>query len=565
MIKAVFNRIILAIAAALILCMVLVSFVFDLRYTAEATKSLTDIASAFALNYDNSKDAQVQADSYKNAVNGIRVTVIDKDGTVIYDTETKASEMQNHIDREEIREARGSGKGVSVRASSTIGEKLIYAAAKTKDGQYIRTAKRYASVAKDFFSMLPWLVAVLAVSMIIAFVFAKRFALSVVCPLCKMKDNLNDVQNGKSELNCDDYVYPELKSMAQDINEISAEVAKSLARLERERVRIDYILDNMNEGFVMLDEEDNILLINAAACIDFDCDVQIARGKNILHATRNIELIDAIACVHKNNAHSTVTLNLPSVHFGEANISKVQGEGGVIIIISDITERVQSAKMRSDFFEAASHELKTPITSIGGFAELLNSDAVLGEEDKREIFERISKETARMTSLIGDIIMISRLESGDISFEEEALDIGEIVREVCDDAKSMAERYNVKLECEVCTAVRTASRKEIGELVSNLVQNAIKYNKQNGCAKVLLTSENGRLSLSVFNTGEPIAPEYRARIFERFYRIDKSRSKAAGGTGLGLAIVKHIAGKYHLNVRLEVSAEGNTFIVEPSR
>ncbi|MEG0178861.1 MAG: hypothetical protein RR654_04845, partial [Oscillospiraceae bacterium] len=137
MIKAVFNRIILAIAAALILCMVLMSFVFDLRYTAEATKSLTDIASAFALNYDNSKDAQAQADSYKNAVNGIRVTVIDKDGTVIYDTETKASEMQNHIDREEIREARGSGKGVSVRASSTIGEKLIYAAAKTKDGQYI--------------------------------------------------------------------------------------------------------------------------------------------------------------------------------------------------------------------------------------------------------------------------------------------------------------------------------------------------------------------------------------------------------------------------------------------
>ncbi|MEG0340309.1 MAG: hypothetical protein RR573_10370, partial [Oscillospiraceae bacterium] len=196
MIKAVFNRIILAIAAALILCMVLMSFVFDLRYTAEATKSLTDIASAFALNYDNNKDTQAQADSYKNAVNGIRVTVIDKDGTVIYDTETKASEMQNHIDREEIREARGSGKGVSVRASSTIGEKLIYAAAKTKDGQYIRTAKRYASVAKDFFSMLPWLVAVLAVSMIIAFVLAKRFALSVARPLCKMKDNLNDVQNG---------------------------------------------------------------------------------------------------------------------------------------------------------------------------------------------------------------------------------------------------------------------------------------------------------------------------------------------------------------------------------
>ena len=375
------------------------------------------------------------------------------------------------------------------------------------------------------------------------------------------------MQEGGARLEPEKYPYEELQAMAGDINRMSEEIARNMRRLEREKAKIDYILDNMNEGFVLLDTDQNILLINASACRAFGVKKNEAQGKNILHATRNIPLIDGVAAVLKKGGHVAVDMPLPDKRKGEVNISRVKPEdtgaidGGAIIIISDVTAQRNAAKMRQDFFESASHELKTPITSIKGFAELLCSDMPLGGNKQEAISKRILKETMRMSSLISDIIMISRLESGDITFEREVLDLAAVVSECCSDAAEFARSSKVSISCTTQPCVLSASHREMSELAGNLITNAVKYNRQGGRVEVNLTNENGAPCLRVFNTGEPIAPEYAQRIFERFYRIDKGRSKAAGGTGLGLSIVKHIATNYGASVTVTAAPDGNTFTV----
>lgn len=560
MIKSITRHILAVVAFALCLLLAFAALVFDLKLTSQNKTALLNTASALALSYSQEADPAEQIIAMKKAANGMRVTIIAADGTPLADTTVAASSMQNHADREEIKTAKAAGVGVSTRASETIGQKLVYAAAKTKNGDYVRISIKQNGFLMDVLSLLPWLILSALLALILALALAARFAKSVSKPLLELGDTLKKVKDGSEILPVDDYTYPELQEMAHDISDLSQEIRNSINRLEGERTRKDYILDNMHEGFVMLDNTDTVLTINSAACEAFECEKAAVNGKSILHATRNIPLLDAITAVRKSGDHTRVLLSLPMCREGEAYISAVQQSGGVIVIIQDVTERLNAAKMRQEFFQSASHELKTPITSIQGFSELLlNND--MKAEQTNEIYARISKETSRMTTLINDIIMISRLESGDVSFEKELIDVGAVITEICTDTMAQAKANGITLTCDAVSAVRSISRREIYELCSNLVQNAVKYNREGGKVEVKLTSHESNLTLSVFNTGEAIAPEYQSRIFERFFRIDKGRSKAAGGTGLGLAIVKHIALRLNASISLETVDEGNTFLV----
>ena len=317
---------------------------------------------------------------------------------------------------------------------------------------------------------------------------------------------------------------------------------------------------------MLLDTDQNILLINASACRAFGVKKTEAQGKNILHATRNIPLIDGVAAACRKGGHVAVDTPLPDKRKGEVNISRVKPEdtgaidGGAIIIISDVTAQRNAAKMRQDFFESASHELKTPITSIKGFAELLCSDMPLGGNKQEAISKRILKETMRMSSLISDIIMISRLESGDITFEREVLDLAAVGERVLLGRGGICQKQqgeHLVHHAALCAFGLPPGDERAGGQPHHQRRQA--HNRQGGRVEVNLTNENGAPCLRVFNTGEPIAPEYAQRIFERFYRIDKGRSKAAGGTGLGLAIVKHIATNYGASVTVTAAPDGNTF------
>ena len=542
--KSILKSTALVLCAGLVCCLLLTAAIFDAKTTQQTETQLRSLATALGSAYDANGDADAQASQFSRQIGGLRVTVIAKDGTVLGDSAADYKTMENHAGREELKAAEGAGVGISVRPSETLGTRLMYAAVRTQGGDYIRVAMQYNGFLRDLVSLLPALLGAGLVAFAVAAFVATRVAKTVTDPISDFTESLKNVQEGGARLEPEKYPYEELQAMAGDINRMSEEIARNMRRLEREKAKIDYILDNMNEGFVLLDTD-----------------------QNILHATRNIPLIDGVAAVLKKGGHVAVDMPLPDKRKGEVNISRVKPEdtgaidGGAIIIISDVTAQRNAAKMRQDFFESASHELKTPITSIKGFAELLCSDMPLGGNKQEAISKRILKETMRMSSLISDIIMISRLESGDITFEREVLDLAAVVSECCSDAAEFARSSKVSISCTTQPCVLSASHREMSELAGNLITNAVKYNRQGGRVEVNLTNENGAPCLRVFNTGEPIAPEYAQRIFERFYRIDKGRSKAAGGTGLGLAIVKHIATNYGASVTVTAAPDGNTFTV----
>ena len=542
--KSILKSTALVLCAGLVCCLLLTAAIFDAKTTQQTETQLRSLATALGSAYDANGDADAQASQFSRQIGGLRVTVIAKDGTVLGDSAADYKTMENHAGREELKAAEGAGVGISVRPSETLGTRLMYAAVRTQGGEYIRVAMQYNGFLRDLVSLLPALLGAGLVAFAVAAFVATRVAKTVTDPISDFTESLKNVQEGGARLEPEKYPYEELQAMAGDINRMSEEIARNMRRLEREKAKIDYILDNMNEGFVLLDTD-----------------------QNILHATRNIPLIDGVAAVLKKGGHVAVDMPLPDKRKGEVNISRVKPEdtgaidGGAIIIISDVTAQRNAAKMRQDFFESASHELKTPITSIKGFAELLCSDMPLGGNKQETISKRILKETMRMSSLISDIIMISRLESGDITFEREVLDLAAVVSECCSDAAEFARSSKVSISCTTQPCVLSASHREMSELAGNLITNAVKYNRQGGRVEVNLTNENGAPCLRVFNTGEPIAPEYAQRIFERFYRIDKGRSKAAGGTGLGLAIVKHIATNYGASVTVTAAPDGNTFTV----
>lgn len=565
--KSILKSTAFCLGAGLFCCLLLTALIVDHRAAQQTQENLCRMVTVLAQTKEVAPATEENAKKLSELAGGMRITLVDETGTVLADSTGDSNLMENHTDRKEFRQAMQNGTGAVVHRSKLTGERMMYAAARTEYG-YIRAATPCRGFWHALFSLLPAFIGTGLVAFAAAAALSTRTADTVLAPVADFAKSLKSVQQGGVRLDPHKYPYEELRMMAGNINGMSEEIARNMRRLERERMKIDYILDNMNEGFVLLDTQQNILLINEAACRCFRAEKREVQGKNILHATRSVPVVDGVAAVLEKGGHVAVDMPLPDKKKGEVNISRVVAEdtgvidGGVILIITDVTAQRNAAKMRQEFFESASHELKTPITSIKGFAELLCSDIPLDGNKHEELSKRILKETVRMSSLISDIIMISRLESGDIMFERELIDLADVVDECCADAGPIAEMNHVDIRCTVQPSVISASHREMRELTGNLISNAVKYNHPGGYVEVKLENQNNVPVLSVFNTGEPIAREYVERIFERFFRIDRGRSKAAGGTGLGLAIVKHIATNYGASVSVAVSPQGNTFIIK---
>ncbi len=564
--KAILKGNLAAICLSLCCALLLSAFMFNYRMTQKTQKDLATIAQVSALLVQNEEDAQsVAAELAKNT--GLRVTIISESGQVLADTEKQPEELANHLNRKEIEQAQKTGSGVAVHNSDSLGEKLVYAAAKTADGSFLRISASYNSLVWDLLAFWPMLAIGLGVGLAAAIPLAKRQSAVVTAPIAQLSRELAEVKEGGTALELHHYPYPELRTMAADINQLSREISGNLHRLQAEKEKIDYILDNMSEGFLLLDEQQRILTINDAACKFFGCHRMLVQGKELSVATSGKEILEAVDSVTKAHQDSAQgQMKIAGRRTIQAAVSRVrEGDGGLskgaIMILTDITEQIGTVKMRQEFFQSASHELKTPITSIRGFAELLCSDMPLEEGARKDFSSRILKEAGRMSNLIEDIIMISRMESGDITFEKERVNLADIVKESEDFVRALAGQREISLEIEVQPCNYFASHKEMTELFSNLLVNAVRYNYPGGKVQAKLTKEQGRPVFWVFNTGEPIPEKYRQRIFERFFRIDKGRSKESGGTGLGLAIVKHVAVSYGIDLKLEVEPNGNRFIL----
>ena len=482
-----------------------------------------------------------------------RLTWIAKDGTVIFDNTTDASQMENHANRTEFVEAISTGHSESVRYSDTQLEVTSYYAVLLADGSVLRISASRASLVKIALNMILPLLLVLAFSWILSFVLAKRMASKIVAPLNQM-DLDNPLEND---------VYPELSPLLRRIYSQRKELDAQLVTLKRHADEFDQIARSMSEGLMVLDFDGKILSLNRAAMDMLKYDGNFI-GRSFLEMERNHEFSVAIENA-LTSGHDELRLERNGRVF-RFSMSRITSDGqpiGLVVLAFDITERANAESLRREFSANVSHELKTPLQGIIGSAELIES-GMAKDQDAQRFASHIRTEASRMVALIEDIIRLSQLDEGlELPFEN--TDIFCLATEAQAELSESASKKNITIEVSGSHVHAKCVTRLIHELIYNLVDNGIKYNNVGGKVCVLVSSvpDSGLVKIVVKDNGIGIPPEHIDRIFERFYRVDKSHSKASGGTGLGLSIVKHAVMYHHGKISVDSQVgQGTTFTVE---
>lgn len=510
------------------------------------------------VNADLKTDAQLIATSYDYitddnnlqdfAKGQTRITLIKADGNVIFDSEKKSDE--NHLERSEIKDALQDGEGYSSRYSETTRTNTYYYAMKLSNGNILRVAKDADALNSVFTSILPYMILIFIMLLIMSLAIGFFLTKKIINPITKLSESVDDIG---TDIDADD-IYPELSPFITEIIAQKREIRYQLGKVEREKNKVAAIIQNMSEGMILLDLDKNILLMNEATKRIFNVGDVTLKHDSLLYISRDKDVND---CVDKalDGENSSLELMLNGrIYQMIANPVASQGEQiGVICLIIDITEKKEMESMRQEFTANVSHELKTPLTSISGYAEMIEA-GIVKEEDIKNFAGRIRKESARLLSLISDIILLSRLDNSQKAeaIRKETVNLLTIAQKCADDIAVQAERQGVVVRVSGEEYIMRGNITLLTELVQNLCDNAVRYNRDKD-GKVDITVGNG--FIDVKDTGIGIPSEHRARIFERFYRVDKSRSKERGGTGLGLAIVKHICELYDAKIELK-SSEG---------
>ena len=476
--------------------------------------------------------------------NRFRVTWIDADGTVLFDTQVNQTTMENHADREEIQEALATGAGSAVRTSTTLTEQTYYEAQQLKDGTVLRISSNQQSAWALMIGLL-WPVILIAVFAIILSAFlARRMATKIVEPLNEL-DLEHPLKND---------VYEEISPLLHRIHRQHNQIKAQMDEMRRKADEFAQITGNMQEGLVLLSSEGVIISLNPAAKQIFEAGDNCI-GKNFLTIDRTSSMRSAINdALDKGRGHARTSRNGREYEF---DLSRIESNGtviGAVVLAFDITERFNAEQVRREFSANVSHELKTPLQGIIGSAELLESGMVKPEDSSRFV-GHIRKEASRLVSLIEDIIRLSQLDEG-APMPAETVDMLSLAEEVKEILEPSAAEKNVTVDITGGGFTVEGIRRMLHEVLYNLCDNAIKYNIPGG--SVTIHVQNRRLVVS--DTGIGIPPEHKDRIFERFYRVDKSHSKASGGTGLGLSIVKHAAAYHNAQIQLESTLGKGTSI-----
>ena len=539
MTKKIFRSIVL-VAAVVLLASLVVIVACMYRYSADAQeRQIRDDLSLAA--------AGVSADGVeylqKVAPSRFRLTWVAADGTVLYDTKADAGQLPSHADRSEIREALENGTGESTRYSATLLEKTLYYARRLDDGTVLRISVSRATVWVLVVGMLQPIVILLLIVLVLSAVLAKRLSKHIVEPLNEL-----DLEHP-----LDNDSYEELAPLLGRISRQREQIDRQLRELQRKTDEFSQITRSMQEGLVLLDNHWTLLSINPAAQRLFGADAGCV-GEDFLTVERSHEMSAAIEAAMQNG-HSEFRLR-KNGRIYQLDLTRIDSGGevaGAVLLTFDITERENAEQNRREFTANVSHELKTPLQGIIGSAELLKNGMVRPEDTARFV-GHIRSEAQRLVTLIDDIIRLSQLDEGD-EMPTETVDLREIAQEAAEDLRGAAEKKHVSLSLEGEAAPVTGVRRLLYEIVYNLCDNAVKYNVDGGSVSIRVEQDGQTASVTVADTGTGIAPEHQGRIFERFYRVDKSHSKASGGTGLGLSIVKHAVQYHHGSIELQ-SAPG---------
>lgn len=472
-----------------------------------------------------------------------RITLISPNGTVLADTKADVDSIENHSDRKEIKDAMKSGVGTSERYSDTLTEKTLYYAKKLEDGTILRVSTTQNSVLAILLGLLQPILIIIVIALGISLFLSYKVSNALIKPI-----NSIDLEHPETAI-----AYEELTPLLKKLSAQNKTIRKQILEAEKSREEFRLICENMNEGFLVIDKNSKVLSYNSAALKLLDIDV--IKDHHVLAFNRSKRFREVIEqSLAGSHAENTVVTGEKTYHF---IANPVFGEKKIIcavIVLIDITESAKREQLRREFTSNVSHELKTPLTSISGFAEMMKAGGT-PDETVVDFSNSIYAEAQRLIGLVSDIMKISELDEGAVSLDCEIVDLYSLSQEIANRFKPLAAQQNISLTVIGESAFVFGARKILDEMIENLCSNAIKYNHPNGTVDIILSSSATHVKLTVRDTGIGIPKAEQNRVFERFYRVEKSRSKAAGGTGLGLAIVKHGAMYHHAKIALE-STEG---------
>lgn len=550
--KIIVTNVIIVVFALLILFLSGISITKSI-YKKQAEERIIDVANIYAENYTSSDKV------VKNVPKDYRVTVVDKSGKVLSDSETAdVSNMENHIDREEIVAAL-HGKPVAVtRRSDTTNKDMVYSAVKVDlsadDYVFVRVSTPVDSVNLYATSTILPNFYVLIAAIIAAVILSVVLTKSLVKPMAEIKNNLIALNNGTFTPSTPSEQDPEINKMLSEINDIGEKLSDTITTVSEDNKKLDYILNNVSDGIVVITREGNIEVMNDNAKLVFDVKND-AISSNYTVLSANEKFISAVSDAVNERINKVFEFTTAAHDVYLTSIRCLDG-GMTIIVLSDITAVKHGEEIRSEFFANASHELKTPLTAIKGFNDVIGMKSKDG--DIRTLSAKIDKEVNRVVSLIDDMLNLSKLETTKTPIVEK-VDLVAVAYDAEESISALARNKNVNIEISG-EGVVEMEKDHAYELVKNLMENAVRYNEDGGHVFVSVDEKTDKVTLKVKDDGIGIDEENQSRIFERFYRVNKSRSRETGGTGLGLSIVKHVAELYDAKLTLSSTLGAGTEI-----
>lgn len=478
-----------------------------------------------------------------------RLTWVDSDGTVLYDNQTDSAEMENHLQREEIQQAMETGYGESARRSSTLMERQLYAAQLLQDGTVVRLSCTQYTVLTLAMNLAQPIVIVILIALLLSLALASRVSQKIVAPLNGLDLDAPLSNNG----------YDEIMPLLRRIDWQQTQLKLQSEALQRKQDALNTVTGSMNEGLALLESDGTILSINPAASHLLGCSADCV-GQNLLAQCRLAEIPALLKDAGRGkHCECTVPIRGSSYQIDVSPVLTDHAVSGIVLLLFDVTEKEKTERIRREFTANVSHELKTPLHSISGCAELLKSGMVQ-PEDEVSFATQIYTEAQRMIRLVEDIIGLSQLDEGAQGMQREDCDLYTIAQDTLQSLASAAAHADVTLSLQGSRVFVHGIPQLLQGIIYNLCDNAIKYNRSGGHVTVIVQKEADQAVLSVRDNGIGIAPEHQGRIFERFYRVDKSHSKEIGGTGLGLSIVKHAALLHNAEIALESNLHIGTAI-----
>ncbi len=569
------KRIVLLTTCMMVIALVVTVLVsvasFRSTYTNDVIAVLQGNINGMELAQRSGTDYQQFAEEYQQAYGqNNRITIIAEDGAVLADTQGNAAQADNHLNRPEVKKALEGGFGIEVRYSATTGADTIYVAKQMPEGIIIRNSMPLNNATVIINKTLPTIVFVFILLVIVAIIISNKIVQGTLKPFNQLHDSIQGYIDGTNRELRIESPYPELEDITQAFERISEDLNRYIEQVKIENKKTALIIDSINEGLMIMDENANVLLVNKAARELFGAQ-QEHGNENILHYVRRQDIVSKLekALKKQKNTRFEVRDDLgkktyrfyTSIVTEPSFVNRNNGYG-MLVLISDVTDIELSERVRRDFAANVSHELKTPLTSINGFAQLIANGMATDKQSVASYAKRISDEADRLMGLINDTLMLSELEQISIDENIEEVDVRKVTQDVLHLLENKIAKKELKVEVQGDASLK-ANKNRIKELMLNLCDNAIKYNRQSGFVGVKLSEKDGYVYIAVKDTGIGIPEDETARIFERFYRAKNSGGATVSGTGLGLAISKHIAALYEgeLTLTSELN-EGSEFVVK---